>query len=168
MPVRDGARVENGQRGEIVSLHADRVGVRLDGGDRTVTLDTDRLDTVRLGYATHVVREQGATVRQSVVVTGGWQTSRETAYVEATRATDGVQWHIGRDDLDGHHDADRLDQLADRMAASRAQEPSLAVEMHDPRRLPDDPRDAFRIDRLRPSAAPDIEPDRGCELEIER
>jgi conjugative relaxase-like TrwC/TraI family protein len=167
MPVKDGARVENGQRGEIVGLDGDGIAVRLDGGGRTVTLDADRLDAVRLGYATHVVREQGATVKQSVVVTGGWQTSRETAYVEASRATDGVQWHIGRDDLDGHHDHDRLNQLADRMALSRAQEPSLAVELHDPRRLPDDPRDAYRVERLRPPA-PDLESAHGHELEIDR
>lgn len=107
MPVRDGARVENGQRGEIVGLDGAQLAVRLDG---SVALDAGQLDAVRLGYATHVVREQGATVRRSVVITGGWQTSRETAYVERTRATDGVEWHSGRDDLDGHDDADRLDQ----------------------------------------------------------
>ena len=37
-------------------------------------------------YAQHVYRQQGATVDRSVVVTGGWQTSKESAYVEATRA----------------------------------------------------------------------------------
>jgi ATP-dependent exoDNAse (exonuclease V) alpha subunit len=167
MPVKEGARVENGQRGEIIGLDGDGIAVRLDGGDRTVTLDPDRLDVVRLGYATHVVREQGATVRQSVVVTGGWQTSRETAYVVATRATDGVQWHIGRDDLDGEHDTGRLDQLADRMALSRAQDPSLAVELHDLHRLPDDPHDAFRVERLQPPA-PDLAPTGRRELEIDR
>ncbi|MDW5595105.1 MobF family relaxase [Conexibacter stalactiti] len=168
MPTRDGARVENGQRGEITRLDGDRLAVQLDGGDRTVTVDADRLDALRLGYATHVVREQGATVRRSVVVTGSWQTSRETAYVESTRATHGVEWHIARDDLDGHHDTDRLDQLADRMSASRAQEPSLNVELHDPARLPDDPHQALHVARLHsPAAAPDLDrgADRGLELD---
>ena len=39
-----------------------------------------------LAYAQHVYRQQGATVDRSVVLTGGWQTSKETAYVQATRA----------------------------------------------------------------------------------
>ena len=170
MPVRGGPRVENGQRGEIIDLGDDRLAVQLDGDDRLVTLDAGRLEAVRLGYATHVVREQGATVRRSVVVTGGWQTSAETAYVEATRG--GVEWHVGRDDLDGHDDTQRLDHLAERMSVSRAQEPSLAVELHDPRRLPDDPRDAFTVDRLRPAAAPDLTsdltPDNGHDLAMDR
>ncbi|MDO8186471.1 MobF family relaxase [Conexibacter sp. JD483] len=166
MPVRSGPRVENGQRGEIVDLGTDRLAVQLDSGDRVVTLDTDRLDAVRLGYATHVVREQGATVERSVVVTGGWQTSAETAYVEATRG--GVEWHVGRDDLDGHDDAGRLDHLAERMNVSRAQEPSLTVELHDPRRLPDDPLDAFSVERLQPVAITDLAPEHGHDLAVER
>ena len=166
MSVNGGPRVENGQRGEIIELGADRLGVQLDGdADRTVTVSGDRLDALRLGYATHVVREQGATVTKSVVVTGGWQTSAETAYVEATRG--GVEWHVGRDDLDGHDDAGRLDHLAERMSVSRAQEPSLTVELHDPRRLPDDPRDAFTVDPLR-STAPDLTPDHGHDLAMDR
>lgn len=166
MPTRGGPRVENGQRGEIVDLGADGLAVQLDGGDRVVTLDAARLDAVRLGYATHVVREQGATVTRSVVITGGWQTSAETAYVEATRG--GVEWHVGRDDLDGHDDAGRLDQLAERMSVSRAQEPSLTVELHDPRRLPDDPFNAFHVERLQPAAVNDPGFEHGRDLSVER
>jgi hypothetical protein len=33
------------------------------------------------------------------VLTGGWQTSKETAYVEATRARHGTDWYIARDEL---------------------------------------------------------------------
>lgn len=166
MPVHDGPRVENGQRGEIVDLGTDRLAVQLDGSDRVVTLDTARLDAVRLGYATHVVREQGATVERSVVVTGGWQTSAETAYVEATRG--GVEWHAGRDDLDGYDDASRLDHLAERMNVSRAQEPSLSIELHDPGRLPDDPHNAFHVERLQPLAPADLTSQRERDQAVER
>jgi hypothetical protein len=38
-------------------------------------------ESLRLAYAQHVYRQQGATVDRSVVLTCGWQTSRETAYV---------------------------------------------------------------------------------------
>ena len=55
--------------------------------------------SLRLAYAQHVYRQQGATVERSVVLTGGWQTSKETAYVEATRARQGTDWYIAREDL---------------------------------------------------------------------
>jgi conjugative relaxase-like TrwC/TraI family protein len=169
MATGDGPRVENGQRGEVVDADpaTGRLTVALDGADRAVTLDARQLDGLRLGYATHVVREQGATVERSVVVTGGWQTSQETAYVESTRARNGVEWHIAREDLDGDHDTDRLDQLAERMSTSRAQEPSLAVELPDPTRAPGDPRDELHVARLHaPAAAPDLDrtPSRAPEL----
>jgi hypothetical protein len=61
------------------------------------------------------------------VLTGGWQTSKETAYVEATRARHRTDWFIARDDLgeDGQ-DAQRVTRLAQKMTNSRAQTPSLA------------------------------------------
>ena len=65
------------------------VTVTLDGSDRTVQLTSEHLESVRLAYAQHVYRQQGATVERSVVLTGGWQTSKETAHVEATRARHG-------------------------------------------------------------------------------
>ncbi|HXE43835.1 MAG TPA: AAA family ATPase [Conexibacter sp.] len=123
MPVAEEPRVENGERGMVVAVSpaGEGLAVRLDNGGREVTVDTERLDSLRLAYAGHVVREQGATVDRAVVVTGGWQTNRESAYVEASRARDGVDWFIARDELDADCDADRIDELAARMRASRAQ-----------------------------------------------
>ena len=120
-------RVENGTRGQITGIH-DRGGVTiaLDGSDRHVRLDPDDLDSIRLAYAQHVYRQQGTTVERSVIVTGGWQTSKETAYVEATRARHGTEWHIARDEL-GEHGQDhvRVRRLAEHMRNSRAQTPSI-------------------------------------------
>jgi hypothetical protein len=63
---------------------------------------------------------RGATVDRSVVLTGGWQTSRETAYVQATRARNGTDWYVARDQLgiDGQ-DPDRIERLAQQMSNSR-------------------------------------------------
>ena len=97
--------------------------VTLDGSQRKVQLASEDLDSLRLAYAQHVYRRQGATVERSVVLTGGWQTSKETAYVEATRARHGTTWFIARDDLGNEA---RITRLAQQMCNSRVQTPSLA------------------------------------------
>jgi ATP-dependent exoDNAse (exonuclease V) alpha subunit len=120
-------RIENGTRGEIIDVDAERQRVSLlTDGAREVTLTGDELGNVRLSYAQHLYRQQGATVQRAVVVTGGWQTSQEGAYVQASRARQGTDWHLAREDLgaDGL-DAERLTRLSEKMRASRAQIPSL-------------------------------------------
>jgi ATP-dependent exoDNAse (exonuclease V) alpha subunit len=121
-------RVENGTRGQVNSIHERGVTVTLDGSQRKIQLASENLDSLRLAYAQHVYRQQGATVERSVVLTGGWQTSKETAYVEATRARHGTSWFIARDDLGTEgQDADRIKRLAQNMSRSRTQTPSLAL-----------------------------------------
>lgn len=83
-------RVENGTRGEIIDVHEHGVKIALDGPSRQIQLAGEQLDSLRLAYAQHVYRQQGATVERAIVLTGGWQTSKETAYVEATRALHGT------------------------------------------------------------------------------
>ncbi len=127
-------RVENGTRGQVSAIHERGVTVTLDGSRRKVQIASEHLDSLRLAYAQHVYRQQGATVERSMVLTGGWQTSKETAYVEATRARHGTDWFIARDDLgnDGQ-DLQRITRLAQKMCNSRAQTPSLAhPELPDP------------------------------------
>jgi conjugative relaxase-like TrwC/TraI family protein len=120
-------RVENGTRGQVTNIHERGVTLTLDGSQRKVQLAGEDLDSLRLAYAQHVYRQQGATVERSVVLTGGWQTSRETAYVEATRARHGTDWFIARDDLGAEgQDSQRITRLAQQMCNSRAQTPSLA------------------------------------------
>jgi conjugative relaxase-like TrwC/TraI family protein len=140
-------RVENGTRGQVSAIHEQGVTLTLDGSQRRLRLAGDDLESLRLAYAQHVYRQQGATVERSVVLTGGWQTSKETAYVEATRARHRTDWFVARDDLgEAGQDAGRITRLAQRMSSSRAQTPSLAH-----RELPDPgwgPR--FDLTRLRP------------------
>ena len=127
-------RVENGTRGQVSAIHDRRVTITIDGSQRKVRLAGEDLNSLRLAYAQHVYRQQGATVERSVVLTGGWQTSKETAYVEATRARHGTTWFIARDDLGNEgQDAVRITRLAQKMCNSRVQTPSLAhPELPDP------------------------------------
>ena len=120
-------RVENGTRGQISAIHEQGATITLDGSQRKIQLAGENLDSLRLAYAQHVYRQQGATVERSVVLTGGWQTSKEIAYVEATRARHGTDWFIARDDLGNEgQDAGRIKRLAQKMTNSHAQTPSLA------------------------------------------
>lgn len=126
-------RVENGTRGQVarVDEHGGLM-VALDGSGRRVWLASEDIDSLRLAYAQHVYRQQGATVERSVVVSGGWQTSKETAYVEASRARRGTDWFVARDELGAEgQDARRVMQLAGRMLTTRAQVPSLSYREPD-------------------------------------
>ncbi|WP_354700206.1 Dda-like helicase [Paraconexibacter sp. AEG42_29] len=174
------ARIENGSRGIVT--HADpgkhTVEVELVGSERRVAITgPEQLDGRRLGYAQHVVRQQGATVDRAIAVTGGWQTSRESAYVQASRARQGIDWHIPRDELgETGTDIDRVQRLADRMTKSERKTPSLdhttatdrtvehtaadrAIDLsagaeHLTRELPD-----LRITPPAPAPTPDLSPE---------
>lgn len=166
MPVADEPRVENGARGTVVGVDAEQGAliVRLDGADRDVPVAGEGVESLRLAYAGHVYRQQGATVDRAVVVTGGWQTSRESAYVQASRARHGVEWHVAREDLDSPDDAARIDALARRMGQTRAQEPSLALLLDAPGRAPGDPIAELHVARLRPPVPTPPEPTPAVEI----
>lgn len=120
-------RVENGTRGEVTHIRRDgTMALRLDGSNRTIDLKGKQIERLRLAYAQHVYRQQGATVQRAIVLTGGWQTSKETAYVQATRARNGTDWHLARDQL-SHNNRDHhpIEHLTQRMSNSRAHTPSI-------------------------------------------
>ncbi len=121
-------RIENGSRGEVLDVTpAGEVLIEFDVTGRQRTLAGKDLARVRLGYAQHIHRAQGATVTRTLVVTGGWQASKESAYVEASRARQGTDWFVSREDLGVEgHDTDRIQRLAQNMRRSHAQTPSLA------------------------------------------
>jgi ATP-dependent exoDNAse (exonuclease V) alpha subunit len=158
-------RVENGSRGEVTRIGRDgTVTLTLDGSEREITLAGKDIDSLRLAYAQHVYRQQGATFERSVVLTGGWQTSKESAYVQATRARHGTDWHLARDQLgEEGHDPDRITRLAHRMSTSRAHEPSITYqETWDP------PVDPLRDhERTLPFASSNHVRERDAEHEIE-
>jgi ATP-dependent exoDNAse (exonuclease V) alpha subunit len=130
-------RVENGARGVLVEANAEAgaIRVRLDATGREVDVAGNDVADLRLAYAQHVYRQQGATVEYAIAVTGGWQTSRESAYVEASRARRGIDWYVARDDLGADDsEAARVDRLAAAMTRSVAKTPSLAEPLTDPAR----------------------------------
>jgi conjugative relaxase-like TrwC/TraI family protein len=128
-------RIENGSQGEVLNITpAGEALIEFGVTGRQRTLTSEDLGRVRLGYAHHIHRAQGATVTRTLVVTGGWQTSKESAYVEASRARQGTHWYVSREDLGTEgHDTDRISRLAANMRRSHAQAPSLAhPELPDP------------------------------------
>jgi conjugative relaxase-like TrwC/TraI family protein len=134
------ARIENGERGEVVGIgRGGEVLIEFDLAGERRTFAGEDLARVRLGYAQHIHRAQGATVTRTLVVTGGWQTSKEPAYVEASRARRGTDWFVSREELGVEgQDSDRIVRLAENMRRSHAQTPSLAYpELPDPRYGPD-------------------------------
>jgi conjugative relaxase-like TrwC/TraI family protein len=142
-------RIENGSQGEVLDVTlAGEALIEFDVTGRQRTLAGDDLGRVRLGYAQHIHRAQGATVTRTLVVTGGWQTSKEPAYVEASRARQGTHWYVNREDLGTEgHDTDRIQRLAANMRRSHAQTPSLAhPELPDPGWQPG--RDPLRLRTL--------------------
>jgi conjugative relaxase-like TrwC/TraI family protein len=146
-------RVENGTRGQVTKIDQEgTLTLRLDGSDRRLQLARSDAESLRLAYAQHVYRQQGATVDRSVVLTGGWQTSRETAYVQATRARNGTDWYLARDQLGQEgQDPERIERLAQRMSNSRIHTPSIAHdELRDTAWQPT--RDPLRLSRLFPHA----------------
>ncbi|HXR29034.1 MAG TPA: MobF family relaxase [Solirubrobacteraceae bacterium] len=121
-------RVENGERGEVIDISEEgELLVQFDATGRWRTFAGEELARLRLAYAQHAYRVQGATVTRALVVTGGWQTGKEACYVQASRARDGTDFYLAREELGSEgHDVDRVERLAARMRTSRAQRPSLA------------------------------------------
>ena len=151
-------RIENGSRGEVLDVTpAGEVLIEFDVTGRQRTLAGDDLGRVRLGYAQHIHRAQGATVTRTLVVTGGWQTSKEPAYVEASRAREGTDWYVNREELGVEgHDADRIERFAENMRRSRRQTPSL-----EHREFPDPAADLDVVHDLTPDRLAPREVGRG-------
>jgi conjugative relaxase-like TrwC/TraI family protein len=125
-------RVENGTRGNVLRVddQANRVLIGTEEPTpRQVNVEQSELDRLRLAYAQHVYKAQGMTADRALVLTGGWQTDRERAYVALSRAREQTHIYVARDEL-GHQgiDNDRVGRLAERISHSNAQETSITRE----------------------------------------
>jgi ATP-dependent exoDNAse (exonuclease V) alpha subunit len=122
-------RVENGTRATVQSVgnRTDAVVMRTEEPQpRHVEFSTREFRDVRLAYAQHIYKAQGLTADRALVLTGGWQTDRERAYVALTRARDRTDVYVSREDLGQEGtDADLIERFADRAAVSRAQQTSV-------------------------------------------
>ena len=84
--------VPNGTAGHVTAVDPDRgqVVVEVDDG-RTVTVQPgmhEEAQPLRLGYAGHALKLQGGQAAVVLVLPGGWQTSRQSAYSMATRCVE--------------------------------------------------------------------------------
>jgi conjugative relaxase-like TrwC/TraI family protein len=135
-------RVENGTLGSVIEVSGDdRVSIQTKGAQqREVKLDAEKLGGLRLAYAQHLYKAQGRTVDRSFVLTGGWQTDRERAYVALTRAQERTDVFLSREDLgEQGMDTGAIERLGEVMAESRAQEASVAaLGREEPRQLTPD------------------------------
>jgi conjugative relaxase-like TrwC/TraI family protein len=123
-------RVENGTLATVVSITAEsQIAVQTSGvHERELHVDTGEFHDLRLAYAQHLYKAQGRTVEHAFVLTGGWQTDREHAYVALTRARQRTDIHASREDLgEQGMDPGAIERLAESMAESHAQQASIAT-----------------------------------------
>jgi ATP-dependent exoDNAse (exonuclease V) alpha subunit len=122
--------VENGTVAEVIETRGNSE-VTLSTQEpqpREVKLDTSEFAELRLAYAQHVYKAQGRTVDEAFVLTGGWQTDRERAYVALTRARDRTDIYVSREDLgEQGMDAGAIERLGEAMAETHAQRASIAT-----------------------------------------
>ncbi|HEX4035547.1 MAG TPA: MobF family relaxase [Solirubrobacteraceae bacterium] len=150
-------RVENGTRGDVIaaSERDSRVQIRTEEPKpRDIEIATRDFDGLRLAYAQHVYKAQGLTADRALVLTGGWQTNRETTYVALTRAREQTDIYTSREEL-GHAgiDTDAISRLAQRANTSRAQQASISRDRvepdHEPSRAVSELREALARDAPR-------------------
>ena len=130
-------RVQNGTLGEVTSVRGEsEIDVQTHGAnEREIHADTAEFHQLRLAYAQHVYKAQGATVDRAFVLTGGWQTDRERAYVALSRAREQTDIYTSREDLGEQGiDTDAIERLANAISQSHAKHASIATPTteHDP------------------------------------
>ena len=117
-----GPRIENGTTATVQSVDPERGILTVETAEpsrRQVELRAHDAP-LELHYATHVYKAQGATVDRTYVITGGWQTSKESLYVACSRSREGTRLYLDKESL--RHDVDQvaISEAAARGATSRA------------------------------------------------
>lgn len=131
--------VDNGSRGTVENISGDgeRVGVRLDNGQR-VSFDVHRMEDVVLGYAATTHKAQGATASRVYVLAGGSMQDREISYVQASRSRAETRFFVTRPEA-----GDAVAVLAREMERTRQKEMAQTVL----RRQAEIERNSHRHDR---------------------
>jgi conjugative relaxase-like TrwC/TraI family protein len=123
-------RVENGTLGNVASVDgSSEIAVQTRGAlEREVHVDAAEFQDMRLAYAQHVYKAQGATVDRAFVLTGGWQTDRERAYVALSRAREQTDIYASREDLgEQGMDTGAIERLGDAISESNAKQASITT-----------------------------------------
>lgn len=125
-------RVENGITGTILDTgrEEDRVTIKTrERPPREVDVNTSEFSDISLAYAVHLHKSQGLTAETSGILTGGWQTDREHAYVAVSRAREQTQIYTSREDLgEQGMDTGAIERLSERMQRSHAQEATITKQ----------------------------------------
>ena len=132
-PISSEKRIENGITGSVIDTGRDSQRVTIKTNEREpreVAVNTGRFSDLSLAYAVHVYKAQGITAETSAILTGGWQTDREHAYVALSRAREQTQVYVSREDLgEQGMDIGAIERLGERMRRSGAQEASIGREV---------------------------------------
>jgi ATP-dependent exoDNAse (exonuclease V) alpha subunit len=112
--------VPNGTAGQVLVADPEggQVVVKVDDG-RTVTVQPalhEDAQPLRLGYAGHALKLQGGQAAVVLVLPGGWQTSRQSAYSMATRCVEELHVFVdaATQQAGGYRDADPIQALGER------------------------------------------------------
>jgi conjugative relaxase-like TrwC/TraI family protein len=114
--------VANGTGGQVLAVDAEHglVTVGCDDG-RTVSLRPAALEgsqPLRLGYAGHALKLQGGQAEVMLVLAGGWQASRQSAYSMATRCIEELHVYLDAESQQTgpYRDHDPVEALGQRWA----------------------------------------------------
>jgi ATP-dependent exoDNAse (exonuclease V) alpha subunit len=125
-------RVENGTLASVTSVDGpSEIAVQTRGAfEREVHVDTAEFKDMRLAYAQHVYKAQGATVDRAFVLTGGWQADRERAYVALSRARERTDMYVSREDLgEQGMDTGAIERLGEAISESHAKQASITTPL---------------------------------------
>jgi ATP-dependent exoDNAse (exonuclease V) alpha subunit len=128
---RDRSSVEESSAADRNSGEENHLTIKTQGAhEREVEVNTSEFKDLRLSYAQHVYKAQGLTVNHAFVLTGGWQTDRERAYVAVSRAQERTDIYVSHEDLgEQGMDTGAIERLAEAMSESHAQQPSITTPL---------------------------------------
>jgi ATP-dependent exoDNAse (exonuclease V) alpha subunit len=146
----DGGYVANGTAGRVLTVDPQdgQVVVGCDDG-HTVTLQPGVLEEaqpLRLGYASHALKLQGGQAAVVLVLPGGWQTSRQSAYSMATRCVEELHVFVDAETQQSglYRDSDPIHALGERWMRAAGKLAAPIQRDHQPR--PDGPSERSRVD----------------------
>ena len=146
----DGGYVANGTTGHVLNVDRQdgQVVVGCDDG-HTVTLQPGVLEEaqpLRLGYASHALKLQGGQAAVVLVLPGGWQTSRQSAYSMATRCVEELHVFVDAETQQSglYRDSDPIHALGERWMRAAGKLAATLQRDHQPR--PDGPAGRSGVD----------------------
>jgi hypothetical protein len=165
----DGGYVANGTAGHVLNVDpkSGRVAVGCDDG-RSVTVRPEvheDAQPLRLGYASHALKLQGGQAPVVLVLPGGWQTSRQSAYSMVTRCVEELHVYVDAEtqQTGPHRDNNPIQALGDRWTRDAGK---IAATLQRDNQQPDAPLGRSTVDEdlvVAPAPAWELATSRGLE-----